>query len=82
MQELICWSTAAAAACMVYALTAPPGFSIPYATVIGLVFGLTLNSLRSALLEELYKVRAVTRGVAFAVLAAAAWLRQLAAAAF
>eukprot|EP00775_Hariotina_reticulata_P014403 gene14403-14509_t len=56
-QEVICWSCAAVAACLMYIFTAPAGFSIVYATCIGLVFGLVLNTLRSALLEEMYKAR-------------------------
>jgi len=55
-QEVICWSCAAVAACLMYIFTAPTGFSIVYATCIGLLFGLVLNTLRSALLEEMYKV--------------------------
>lgn len=56
-QEIVCWSCAAITACVVYLFTAPAGVSIPYATCIGLLFGLVLYTLRNALLEELYKVR-------------------------
>jgi hypothetical protein len=55
-QEIVCWSVAAITACVVYLFTAPAGVSIPYATCIGLLFGLVLYTLRNALLEELYKV--------------------------
>lgn len=56
MQEVICWSCAAAVTCLVYTLTAPAGISIPYGTCMGLIFGLCLYLLRGTLLEELYKV--------------------------
>ncbi|WIA19239.1 hypothetical protein OEZ85_003878 [Tetradesmus obliquus] len=56
-QEIVCWSCAAITACVVYLFTAPAGVSIPYATCIGLLFGLVLYTLRNALLEELYKAR-------------------------
>lgn len=55
-QEVVCWSCAAIACCVVYILTAPAGFSIPYATCIGLLFGMLLYSLRNSLMEEMYKV--------------------------
>ncbi|KAF6253217.1 hypothetical protein COO60DRAFT_436035 [Scenedesmus sp. NREL 46B-D3] len=56
-QEVICWSCAAVAACLVYLFTAPAGLNILYATCIGLLFGLVLYAMRNALLEEMYKAR-------------------------
>jgi len=55
-QEVICWHTAGAICCVVYALTAPAALSIPYATLIGLLFGLVLSFMRSSMMEVLYKV--------------------------
>lgn len=57
-QEVIVWHTAGAVCCVAYALTAPAAFSIPYATCMGVLFGLVLTFMRSSMMEVLYKVGA------------------------
>lgn len=56
-QEVLCWGFAAIAVCSLYVLTAPTGFSLMYATCIGLLYGLLVYSLRSSLIEDMYKAR-------------------------
>ncbi|KAI8475513.1 MAG: Alpha/Beta hydrolase protein [Monoraphidium minutum] len=56
-QEVICWHTAGAICCVAYALTAPAAFSVPYATCMGVLFGVMLVFMRSSMMEVLYKAK-------------------------
>lgn len=55
-QEVLCVAMAALIACIAYYFSTPAALSAAYATGMGLLFGGALMALRSALLEDQYKV--------------------------